>query len=167
MLSPTIGSQEPLSSPNSFLKKIVAISHDVWDLSSLKCKLLSRVSNSLRPHGILQSMEYRPWNSPGQNTGVGSLSLLQGIFLTQGWNPGLPHCGRILYQVSYLSSPTRKSNPHPPTVEAQSLNCWTPREVSHFFPISKTPQPAIAPNTRRAFPLKALSGSLVPRCLRT
>jgi len=30
-----------------------------------------------------------PWNSPGQNTGVGSLSLLQGIFLTQGSNPGL------------------------------------------------------------------------------
>ena len=29
------------------------------------------------------------WNSPGQNTGVGSLSLLQGIFPTQGWNPGL------------------------------------------------------------------------------
>ena len=31
-------------------------------------------------------------NSPGQNTGVGSLSLLQGIFPTQGLNPGLPHC---------------------------------------------------------------------------
>ena len=37
-----------------------------------------------------------PWNSPGQNTGVGSLSLLQGIFPTQGLNPGLPHCRRIL-----------------------------------------------------------------------
>ena len=33
-----------------------------------------------------------PWNSPGQNTGVGSLSLLQGIFPTQRLNPGLPHC---------------------------------------------------------------------------
>ena len=33
-----------------------------------------------------------PWNSPGQNTGVDSLSLLQGIFPTQGSNPGLPHC---------------------------------------------------------------------------
>ena len=41
-----------------------------------------------------------PWNSPGQNTGVGSLSLLQGIFPTQGSNPGLPHCRRILYQLS-------------------------------------------------------------------
>ena len=42
-----------------------------------------------------------PWNSPGQNTGVGSLSLLQGIFPTQGLNPGLLHCGWILYQLSH------------------------------------------------------------------
>ena len=47
-----------------------------------------------------------PWNSPGQNTGVGSLSLLQGIFPTQGLNPGLPHyCGWILYQLSHKGSP--------------------------------------------------------------
>ena len=44
---------------------------------------------------------YSPQNSLGQNTGVGSLSLLQGIFLTQGSNPGLPHCRQILYQLSY------------------------------------------------------------------
>ena len=42
------------------------------------------VSNSLRPHGL-----YSPWNSPGQNARVGSLSLLQGIFPIQGSNPGL------------------------------------------------------------------------------
>ena len=58
------------------------------------------VSDSLRPHGL-----YTPWNSPGQNTGVGSLSLLQGIFPTQGLNPGLPHCRQILYQVSHKGSP--------------------------------------------------------------
>ena len=46
-----------------------------------------------------------PWSSPGQNTGVGSLSLLQGIFPTQGWNPGLLHCQRILYQLSHKGSP--------------------------------------------------------------
>ena len=56
----------------------------------------SVVSNSLRPHGL-----YSPWNSPGQNTGVGSLSLFQGIFPTQGSNPGLLHCRRILYQLSH------------------------------------------------------------------
>ena len=38
-----------------------------------------------------------PWNSPGQNTGVGSLSLLWGIFPTQGLNLGLPHYRQILY----------------------------------------------------------------------
>jgi len=60
----------------------------------------SVVSESLRPHGL-----YSPWNSPGQNTGVGSLSLLQGIFPTHGLNPGLPHCRRILYQLSHKESP--------------------------------------------------------------
>jgi len=48
---------------------------------------------------------YSPWNSPGQNIGVGSLSLLQRIFPTQGSNPGLPHCRRILYQLSHKGSP--------------------------------------------------------------
>ena len=60
----------------------------------------SVVFNSLRPHGV-----YSPWNSPGQNTGVGSLSLLQGIFSTQGSNPGFPHCRRILYQLSHKGIP--------------------------------------------------------------
>ena len=48
---------------------------------------------TLQPNGL-----YSPWTSPGKNTGVGSLSLLQGIFPTQGLNPGLLHCGRLLYQ---------------------------------------------------------------------
>ena len=44
---------------------------------------------------------------PGKppNTGVGSLSLLQGIFLTQELNQGLLHCGWILYQLSYKGNP--------------------------------------------------------------
>ena len=49
------------------------------------------VFSSLRPHEL-----YSPWNSLGQNNGVGSLSLLQGIFPTQGSNPGLLHCRQIL-----------------------------------------------------------------------
>ena len=48
---------------------------------------------------------YIPWNSPGWNTGVGRLSLLQGIFPIQGWNPGLLHCRWILYQLSHKRSP--------------------------------------------------------------
>ena len=47
----------------------------------------------------------RSWNSPGQNTEVGSLFLLQGIFPTQRSNPGLPHCRQILYQLSHQGSP--------------------------------------------------------------
>ena len=54
---------------------------------------------------LCDPMDYSPWNSPGQNTGVGSLSLLQGIFPTQGSNPGLPHCRWILYQLSHQESP--------------------------------------------------------------
>ena len=50
-------------------------------------------------------MDCSPWNSLGQNTGVGSLSLLQGIFPTQGLTSGLPHCRRILYQLSHQGSP--------------------------------------------------------------
>ena len=49
------------------------------------------------------------WNSPGQNIGVGNLSLLQGIFPTQGSNPSLPHCRQILYQLSHQRS-LRKLN---------------------------------------------------------
>ena len=51
---------------------------------------------TLWTHGL-----YSPWNSPGQNTGVGSFSLLPGISPTQGSNPGLPHCRWILYQLSH------------------------------------------------------------------
>ena len=60
----------------------------------------SVMSNSLQPHGL-----YSPWNSPGQNIGVGSLSLHQGIFPTQELNPGFPHCRWILYQLSHKGSP--------------------------------------------------------------
>ena len=59
----------------------------------------SIMSNSLQPHGW-----YSPCNFPGQNTGVDSLCLLQGIFPTQGSNPGLPHCRQILYQLSHKGS---------------------------------------------------------------
>ena len=63
--------------------------------SLLTCNL-----DSLRSHGL-----YSPWNSPDQKTGVGSLSLLQAIFPTQGSNPGLQHCRWILYQPSHKGSP--------------------------------------------------------------
>ena len=60
----------------------------------------SVMSNSVRSHRL-----HCPWNTPGQNSRVGSCSLLQGIFPTQGSNPGLPHCRQILYQLSHKGSP--------------------------------------------------------------
>ena len=59
------------------------------------------MSDSWQPYGL-----YSPWNSPGQNTGVGNLSLLQRIFPTQGSNPGLLHCRWVLYQLSHQGSPS-------------------------------------------------------------
>ena len=61
-------------------------------LSSMESESESHsvLSDSLRPRGL-----YSPWNSPGQNTGVGSLSLLQGIFPTQGSNPVSCIAGRF------------------------------------------------------------------------
>ena len=64
------------------------------------CESCSVVSNSLWPHGLDSS-----WNSPGQNTGVGSRFLLQGIFPTQGSNPGLPQCRWVLYHLSHREAP--------------------------------------------------------------
>ena len=58
------------------------------------------MSDSLWPLGL-----YSPWNSPGPNTGVSSLSLPQGLFPTQGSNQDLPHCRWILYQLSLKGSP--------------------------------------------------------------
>ena len=63
-----------------------------WNESE-RCSVMS---DFLQPHG-----PYSPWNSLGQNTGVGNLSLLQGIFPTQELNWGLLHCRQILYQLSY------------------------------------------------------------------
>ena len=61
---------------------------------------MSVMSDSLWPHGL-----YSPWNSPGQNTGVGSFSFLQGISPTQESHPGLLHWRWIIYQLSHKESP--------------------------------------------------------------
>ena len=68
-------------------------------------KKLGKVKVTQSCPTLCDPMDYSPWNSPGQNIGVGSLSLLQGIFPTQGSNPGLPHCRQILYQLSHKRSP--------------------------------------------------------------
>ena len=69
----------------------------VWINENESCSV---VSDSLQPHEL-----YSPWNSPGQNTSVDSLSLLHGIFPTQELNWSLLHCRRILYQQSHQGIP--------------------------------------------------------------
>ena len=69
-------------------------------LEGLESESWSVGSHSLWPHGL-----YSPWNSLGQNTGMDSLSILQGVFPTQGSNPGLPHFRQIVYQLSHQGRP--------------------------------------------------------------
>ena len=64
----------------------------------------SVVAASLQPHGLELSKLLCPWVFPGKNAGVGSHCLLQGIFPTQGSNPGLPYCRQCLYHLNHQGS---------------------------------------------------------------
>ena len=68
------------------------------------CVSRSVVPDSLQPHGLQPARLLCPGNSPGKDTGVGCHSLLQGVFPTHGWNPGLLECPRILYCLSHEGS---------------------------------------------------------------
>ena len=81
----------------------------------------SVVFYSLWPCGL-----YSPWNSPGQNTGVGNLSLLEGIFPIQVSNPGILHCRQILYQLSHKGSEAEVSEAEI-NISPWSISPW------HFF----------------------------------
>ena len=89
----------------------------------------SVVSDSFRPLGL-----HSPWDSPGQNTGMGSLSLLLSIFPTQGSNPGLQNCRRILYYLRHKGSPTASSKDL--LTGALNLGCT---EFPRAFEISPSP----------------------------
>ena len=82
------------------------------------------MSNSLQPHGL-----YSPRNSPGQNTEMGSLPLSQGIFATQGSNPGLPCCRWMFHHLSHQGNPSRTR----PGTKEECENCvketvWQPNQ---------------------------------------
>ena len=64
----------------------------------------SVVSNSLRSHGLYPTRLLRPWDFPGKSTGMGCHFLLQGIFPTQGSNPGLLHCRQTLYLLRHQAT---------------------------------------------------------------
>ena len=79
------------------------------DQSSRSCPcvcLVAQLYLTLHPHELQPARLLCPWDSPGENTGVGCHALLQEIFPTQGSNPGLPHCRQILYWLSHQGSPT-------------------------------------------------------------
>ena len=87
--------------------------------------------NTLQHYGL-----YSPWNSLSQKTGVGSLSLLQGIFPTQGSSPGLLHCRQILNQLSHKESPRiLKWVAHPFSSRSCCCRNWTgvSRIAGRFF----------------------------------
>ena len=107
----------------------------------------SVVSDSLWPHGL-----YSPWISQGQNTGVGSLSLIQGIFPTQGSNLDLLHSRWILHQLSHKGSPrilgwvtypfsSRSSQPRNWTgvscIAGRFFTNWAIREAKSLIPLPK------------------------------
>ena len=82
--------------------------------------------------------------SPGKNTGVGCHALLQGIFPTQGSNPGLPHCRWILYHLSNKGSPRILewviSVQFSRSVMSDSLR---PHESQHARPPCPSPTPGV------------------------
>ena len=73
-----------------------------WIISSVQ--LLSHVRLSW-PDGLQPARLLRPWDSPGKSTGVGCHFLLQGIFPTQGSNPGLPHCRLVVLFLVFWDLP--------------------------------------------------------------
>ena len=87
----------------------------------------SVVSNSLQSHGLQPVKLLFLWNSPGKNIGVGCRFLLQGIFLTQGLNPGFLHCRQLLYNLTPQGSP---SHLHPQTLGKWHCQVACPFSVS-------------------------------------
>ena len=75
---------------------------------SFNVKLLSRVWLFAIPWTVKPTRLLHPRNFPGRSTGVGCLFLLQGIFLTQGSNPGVQHCRQMPYLLSHQGSPGAK-----------------------------------------------------------
>ena len=96
------------------------------------------MSDSLQPHGL---QVHGLQNSSGRNTGVGSLSLLQGVFPTQGLNPGLPHCRRILYQLSHKGSPMDYYSPLKRNEVLTHITIWWYLENMMLSEKSQTQRP--------------------------
>ena len=96
----------------------------------------SSATSALKHSGLLC-----PWDSPDKDTGVGCHSLLQGIFPTQGSNPGHPHCRRILYQLCHQGSP--KFWLHPPNVRMSPASSLLVRTRPSIFVVGAEQGPSV------------------------
>ena len=77
-----------------------------WTPSRSKQSILKETSPEYSLDGVMLQLKLQHFgDSPGANAGVGCHALLQGIFLTQGSNPGLLHCRKILNRLSHQGSP--------------------------------------------------------------
>ena len=119
-----------------------SMSPDLFLLLLFESESRSVMSDSLQPHGL-----YSPWNSPGQNTGVGKPFPSSGDFPNPVIKTGVPHC-RILYQLSHQGSPRilelvayplsrGSSQPRNPTgfsfIEGRFFTSWATREAQIIF----------------------------------
>ena len=95
--------------------------------TSVWCVGHSVVSDSLQPHGLRPTRVLCPWNSTGKHTGVCCSSLLQGIFPTQGSNPGLLHRRQIFYHLSHQGS---HLPPHLPASGKEKMGICAEKQTS-------------------------------------
>ena len=90
------------------------------EIEVVKVKLLSHVLLFVTPWSVAYQ-DPPPWDFPGKSTGVGCHCPLQGIFLTQGWNSGLPHCRQMLYHLSGKADALPSESPGKSKWERTSL----------------------------------------------
>ena len=101
-----------------------------WTHSILRpvcaCVLVAQLCLTVRCSGLELSRLLCPWSSPGKNTGVGSQSFFQRIFLTQGSNPGVQHCRQVLFHLSHQGRPTMTHQQHHlgTSSECRFLDCF-------------------------------------------
>ena len=99
------GTKEPLDERREW-KDWLKTQHSKYEDQSIQfhwseMNLLSHARLFETPWTIACTKLLHPWDFLGKGTGVGCCFLCQGIFLTQGWNPDLPHCRQMFYRLSH------------------------------------------------------------------